>query len=280
MLLLLLLLQLPLLLVMIKAPNEKICLLVTMEHDGSSSSSVDDFGDSSDCEFAAMQLPHIPGAATDVVAAAAAAGLFDTMQCSGTSGGDSVQAAEASAGVDGALYVEERSRMDNSGEESDSGGGGSSSSSSTTSSSSSSSSECDAIENREAVAAMLEVDSDDEVLAEPVVAAAQVLQSTSHCCVPFVTCPAGQNKARTRTSRSQATAHRPRLRACRVRRCLLRYWGIGNGQRCRTCAACRRGALYIMCDCLFPFAADLLHMGASTNVCHTCIAGHCHMSLR
>ncbi len=47
-----------------------------MEHEHFTGSNSDDFSDASDFEFAAVQLPHIPGTAADVIAAAAAAGLI------------------------------------------------------------------------------------------------------------------------------------------------------------------------------------------------------------
>jgi hypothetical protein len=132
--------------------------------------------DASDGEFEAMDLPHIPGAAADVVAAAAAAGLIDCMQFDATHRADVAPCATFAAGASEAgsavAVCEKTDAMDESGNDSDSSSG--------SSSSSSSSSESDAMDNSAAVAAMLEVDSDDEVFTEPVVAAAQVTICCHH----------------------------------------------------------------------------------------------------
>ena len=134
-----------------------------MEQEQSAGSGGDSLSGGSDCEFEEMHLPHIPGAAADVVAAAAAAGLIDAMQSDGTERADAgAVAAPGHLSVEAGAFHGGGS-MDRSGDESDS-----------SSSSSSSSSEGDAMENSAAVAAMLEVDSDDEATVEPVVAAAQV----------------------------------------------------------------------------------------------------------
>jgi len=142
--------------------------LFTMEQDQGASSDSESFSDGSGCEFEAMDLPHIAGAAADVIAAAAAAGLIGEMQCDDADRADS--GVVAASNVGGAFHGQDGG-MDRSGDESDSS---SSSSSSGCSTSSSSSSASDAMDSSAAVAAMLQVDSDDEVAVEPVLAAAQV----------------------------------------------------------------------------------------------------------
>ena len=142
-----------------------------MEHDQGASSDSESFSDGSGCEFEAMDLPHIAGAAADVIAAAAAAGLIGEMQCDDADRADS--GVVAASHVGGAFHGQDGG-MDRSGDESDSSSSSSSSSGCSSSTSSSSSSASDAMDSSAAVAAMLQVDSDDEVAVEPVLAAAQV----------------------------------------------------------------------------------------------------------
>jgi hypothetical protein len=95
---------------------------------------------------------------------------------------------------------------------------------------------------------MLEVDSDDEVFTEPVVAAAQVTIYRQPCLfhralhsgvrpVCF-TLPAGQDQARAGARGGAAAAHRPRVRTNLLRCRVFRDRSFGYRQCHLRCPAC------------------------------------------
>ena len=149
-----------------------------MDHESCGSSSGSDGSSDVDCDFEAMELPHIPGAAADVVAAAAAAGLIDCIEVDDVHVNTAASAILEPVGgrASGAAFHEEIGSILKSENKIDDCSS-SDSSNSSSDDSGGSSSDSDGVGNDAAVAAMLEVDSDDEVLAEPVVAAAQVRSS-------------------------------------------------------------------------------------------------------
>ena len=86
-----------------------------MQHEESSGSNSDYFSDASDGDFAVVDLPHIPGAAADVVAAAAAAGLIDSIQCDITHRADAEPCFMAGK-LDAALGVGQEAQLDGMGD--------------------------------------------------------------------------------------------------------------------------------------------------------------------